>query len=353
MGKSLLSPAFFAMRDEPLTITIEGFLKQCLRDWITLLHRISSRPTHVLELTYKEPTFVGYVDACKFGAGGVWFSGTSTLSPTVWRVVFPKSIIVNLVSQSNPHGTITNSDLEMAGLLMHWLVLECIAPHSLCHTTVGMFSDNTPTVAWTTKLCTSSSTIASYLLRALATRLHVKHANALTTHEAGVTNTMADVTSRSSRLKAYTNTTSPFLAIFSQQFPLTPQHQCWTEYHLPPKWHSLVMCCLHGKPLDLARWIALPSEGKNTGKTGQPTVDAGGSLPTSTKYPSSNAISSSRHSLLGSGLATTAAERASKLAASRKRSVPSPRPANWLDSKAQSTKHQRLTYSQWHGLWKE
>jgi hypothetical protein len=48
-----------------------------------------------------------------------------TLSPTIiWRVEWPEDIGNNVVSFDNPSGTITNSDLEMAGMLLHFLVLE-------------------------------------------------------------------------------------------------------------------------------------------------------------------------------------------------------------------------------------
>ena len=352
MGKSLLSPAFAAMRSSPPTITMDGYLAQCLYDWITLLQSISSRPTSVLELVQKPSTYIGYVDACGFGAGGVWFSGTSPLKPTVWRILFPKFVIANLVSSKNPTGFITNSDLEMAGLLCQWLVLECIAPASLQHATAGMFSDNTPTVTWANKLSTSTSTLASYLLRALAIRLHVHKANALTAHEAGKTNTMADVTSRSSRLKSYTTTKNSFLSLFSSQFPL-PQGQCWTEFRLPSKWHSRVMSCLLGKPLPMAQWTTLPNEDKNIGKTGANTAVCGDTHPSLPTTHHSNAALSPQHSLLGSGRATLAKERQSKLAASQKPLAPSQRPASWLDNQALSTKHTRLTSSQWHGWWKE
>jgi hypothetical protein len=352
MGKSLLSPAFAAMRNDPASIIITQFLKQCLQDWITLLQRISLRPTHVRELVMSSPSFMGYVDACAFGAGGVWFSGQSNLEPTVWRVQFPAYIVANLISEKNPTGQLTNSDLEMAGLLCQWLVLECIAPHSLQYNTIGIFSDNTPTVAWANKLTSSSSTVASYLVRALAIRLHVKQANTVTTHEAGATNQMADVSSRSTRLAAYTQSSAPFLTIFSSQFPL-PQGQCWKEFHLPPKWLSRVMSCLRGKPLPMAQWTTLPNDVKNTGETGVITVNAGATHLSSPPTPHSNVASSSLPSLLGSGLATTATERTSKLVASQTRSVPSPRPVNWLDNQARSTKHTKLTSCQWHGLWKE
>ena len=351
MGKGLLSPAYQAMRNDPATIILSPYLKQCLKDWITLLHRISSRPTHVIELITKPPQFIGYVDACKFGAGGVWFSGTATITPTVWRVIFPPIIIARLINENNPKGTITNSDLEMAGLLLEWLVLENIAPRSLKYICAGMFSDNTPTVSWTTKLSSTNSTIGSYLVRALAIRMHVHHASALCTHEAGTDNIMADETSRSSRLASYTNTSSPFIDVFNKKFPL-PQAQCWQEYHLPPRLLSLVTSCLLGNPLPMEQWTKLKNEGKNIGKTGPVTADPGATLPSSKTPTPCTATSSSQPSLLGSGRATTVKERMCKLVASQKRSAPSQRQQNWLGNKAQSTKHTKLTPSQWHGSWR-
>lgn len=81
-----------------------------------MLQRISSRPTHVKELVPKPATtFIGYVNACAFGASGVWLCGEERLHPTVWRIIFPKFVIINLVLDKHPKGTISNSDLEMAG----------------------------------------------------------------------------------------------------------------------------------------------------------------------------------------------------------------------------------------------
>ena len=50
----------------------------------------------------------------------------------------------------NPTGTISNSDLELAALLLHCMVLEYIVP--LKHVTAATFSDNKATVFWT-KIC--------------------------------------------------------------------------------------------------------------------------------------------------------------------------------------------------------
>jgi hypothetical protein len=89
-----------------------------------MIQRIATRPTSVLELVPGLPEYVGYVDASGFGAGGAWLSGSKHINPIVWRLAWPEDIEARLVSDANPKGDITNSDLEMAGHLLQWLVLE-------------------------------------------------------------------------------------------------------------------------------------------------------------------------------------------------------------------------------------
>jgi hypothetical protein len=352
-GKGLFSPIYNAMKGDPESIHINDSLRQTLKDWVVLLRRIASRPTSVLELTPGPPAFIGYVDASGFGAGGVWISGTEFIQPTVWRLSFPEDIEKRLVSTSNPDGDITNSDLEMAGVLLQWLVLEQIATTSLEHKHIGIFSDNTPTVAWATRLHSSKSKIAGHLLRALAVRQHAHRASPLLTISiAGEENDMADVASRSFRHKSFTNSNQPFAKIFNSLFPLD-QQRCWTECHLTEKLSSRVTSCLRGKPLDMALWLQIPKRGKSTGPSGRTTAVHSTSTPTSqTAHPPSKSLSS-QPSLLGSGLATTAKERQSKFRPSRMRSQPSQRPSSWLDNLPQSTKQRRHTKCQWHGWSKE
>ena len=60
-----------------------------------------------------------------------------------------------MVSFDNPTGTITNSDLEMAGMVLHYLVLEhdLVALQHVPH--VAVWCDNMPKVSWTNKLSLS------------------------------------------------------------------------------------------------------------------------------------------------------------------------------------------------------
>ena len=50
-------------------------------------------------------------------------------------------------------GEITNPDLEMAGLLMLWLVIEEVCPKLLA-AYVELFSDISPTIRWVKRLAT-------------------------------------------------------------------------------------------------------------------------------------------------------------------------------------------------------
>jgi hypothetical protein len=99
-----------------------------------------------MELVSDVEQYVGYCDASKFGAGDVWFSGCLPLKPTVWRVEWLKDISNNV----NPNGTITNSDLEMAGVVIQQLVLERLV--KMRHIRSVIHCDNTPSVSWATQM---------------------------------------------------------------------------------------------------------------------------------------------------------------------------------------------------------
>jgi hypothetical protein len=118
----------------------------------------------------------------------------------VWRVEWPLDIQQNVVSFDSPNGTITNSDLEMAGMLLHYPVLEHMV--SLKHVHVAAWCDNTPTVSWTNKLSSSQAAIAGRLTQALALRIHANEASPfISVSIAGVDNTMADLSSRTSKFQ--------------------------------------------------------------------------------------------------------------------------------------------------------
>ncbi len=63
----------------------------------------------------------------------------------MWQVQFSASITSQVVSNANPRGTLTNSDLGMAAVLLHYIVLKQAV--NLGYIRAGVWSDNTPTVA--------------------------------------------------------------------------------------------------------------------------------------------------------------------------------------------------------------
>ena len=350
-GRGLLSPVNNAMRGNEI-ITITPMLKQALSDWIFLLQRISSRPTSVLELTAGTPWFIAYVDASKHGVGGVWINGTMQIKPTVWRLEWPDEIKNNLITSNNRDGTLAIADLEMAGVFIAWIVMENISPIHLKHAHVGIFCDNTPAVAWATKLASSKSVVGGHLCRALALRQHVHQASPiLTISIAGIKNDMADVASRAAKQTAKSTNNADFLSLFNKQFPL-PQSTSWHRYHLPDKLYSRVTSCLLGKPLTMASWMRLPNQDKNIGLTGLTTQQPTNKALSSTTSVTCTNLLSSQLSLQGSGQVTSAEAVKSEFRPSLKRFQRLQRPSNWLANKARSTKQMGYTKSQWHGSWK-
>ena len=66
--------------------------------------------------------------------------------PTVFRLDWTEDI-----KELFHKGDIKNSDLEMAGLLMLWLVMEEVYT-KLRSAHVALFSDNSPTIGWVKRL---------------------------------------------------------------------------------------------------------------------------------------------------------------------------------------------------------
>jgi len=145
----------------------------------TLLRESMTRPTHCKELVTGWLEFIGVKDASGYGVGGVVLGKGKECPPTVFRYEWPDDIKADLVTEDNRKGRITNSDLEMAGLLMLWLVMEEVCG-PMEKQRVALFSNNDPTVSWVKRLASRHSRVAAQLIRALALRMHKQHACPLT-----------------------------------------------------------------------------------------------------------------------------------------------------------------------------
>jgi hypothetical protein len=247
----------------------------------------------------------------------------------MWQIEWPDKVKRRILTPSNPTGDLTINDLELAGMIFGWLILESTLP-DLKHQHVGIFCDNTSATQWAYKLRTSASMPAARLLRMLSMRIHAREASSLTPLSIpGVENEMSDIFScvfkQGKYFEAHTNLTT----YFNTHFPL-PQQTSWQMLTLPPELISQVMSCLLGDPLTMEQLLRLPGLAPNTGNTGNSMSNSGTKTPSWTMPVKLNGASSSQHSLQGSGQAFTVEGLKSAFHQSRKRSRPSPRPSNWL-----------------------
>jgi hypothetical protein len=237
----------------------------------TLLRNSTTRPTRCKELVAGWPDYVGVVDASSFGVGGVIIGELSECRPTVFRLQWPPDITDSVVSDKNREGKITNSDLEMAGLLLLWLMIEHVCS-LLTKKRVALFSNNSPTVSWVQRMACRSSLIAEQLIRVLALRINAQRSCPLTMlHITGDQNTMNDIPSRSfgSESKWHFKTKDNLLTFFNASFPL-PHKNSWSVCQPTSKIAMRVISILRIMPFKLEDWRRLPAVAKKNGTVGKP-----------------------------------------------------------------------------------
>ena len=112
---------------------------------------MKNKPTSVLQLVKNLPNYVGYSDSCRLGTGGVWTSGVEEIHPILWQLDRPADIIALF-----DNNKLSINDLELAGIVLEWLLLECISS-SLQFKHAEIFCDNVTAVVWALKLRCGSS----------------------------------------------------------------------------------------------------------------------------------------------------------------------------------------------------
>jgi hypothetical protein len=342
-ARAFFTPINFALRGLPAFIGLSrhGEVRHALIDIAAVIRELASRPTHVSELVQGHLCHIGYCDASAFGAGGVWFGGTKAMHPIVWRVQWPSDIASNVVSDKNPKGSITNSDLEMAGVLLQEAVLEAHLGKTLRGAQIAIGCDNSPAVAWTTRMASrSTSPISFRLLKGLAMRQRVtRSAPPAIYHVAGVRNTLADVASRPLTGVAshfHLLDSSPtdmcphtFLSLFDKMYPL-PQKRPWHNVQPPSGLWCNVISTLRGQRLALRQWTTpLAGPPGPTGPTMQPKPESTHTYDTC-QDPSNRLICSH----LPPGFELESSGMHSKLAPSlwKRRCVTWRKPSFWPDS---------------------
>ena len=346
-GKGLLSPLFRLLPTEQNPSTRRKHVQlpagseahEALKDLRTMLKMVANRPTKCAQLIPGWPNYVGFCDACKWGAGGVWLSGSDDLHPVMWRVKWPPDITKRLVSPSNPAGDLTINDLEMAGLLLQQLVLEDIAP-TLEHKHAATWCDNSSTVSWARRLSSKRSLVGQRLVRALSLRHVVTKCSPLAPWSiAGANNKMADLASRSFSSRGgpgnFDLTDAQLLTKFNRDFPLT-QEAFWHMHRLPNKLTSLVYSELRLERQPMGSWLRLTTHGKSSGRTGQSSSSKCLASANHSSQPTTprNSLPSSKPLPLGFAMETRDEKIRLALSEFNKRWQPSARPSNWLENPA-------------------
>jgi hypothetical protein len=212
-------------------LTLSPAVHDQLADLLWLARDLGGRPTRWGELVDSDPSFLGAVDASAAGMGGVWLDAGQRLPPLLWRQSFPPDVTSAVISWENPAGTLTNSDLEQAGLVCQ---PDILAQHyDVRERTICAMSDNTPALSRDRRGSTSSDSPSAYLCRLASLHQRAYRYRMRTSHIPGsLLNEMADILSRRWEL-----TNSQLLRLFNSQFP---QDQPWQLCPLSANMNSSV-----------------------------------------------------------------------------------------------------------------
>ena len=182
-ARGLFSELQHAFKDRPAAhrLKLSKGVHDALDDFRLLFGDLARRPTRLYELVPLAPTLTGTHDASGHGAGGIWLPSDTAVPrlhdnnhPIVWRMTFPTSVTTDLASFQNPRGPITNSDLELAGSLLHHKA--AVQTYDIQERTVLSRANNTPTVFRQRKGSATTTGPAAYLLRQQALHQLLRYA---------------------------------------------------------------------------------------------------------------------------------------------------------------------------------
>jgi hypothetical protein len=249
-------------------VRISRPIRDSLLDFMALATDLCNRPTRLGEIVDSVPVAYGTADASGQGMGGIWLSALPDFCPLLWRAPFPSKIQLCLITDVNPTGSITNSDLELAGQIA---AQDALLQHFDCRErTLAVFTDNISAWAWQRKGSHATLGPSAYLLRLLA--LHQRHYryNATYDYLPGPLNVMADDASR-----LWLLSDAELLTHFNTFYP---QNQPWKLYTLRPEIVSALITALLCKRSDQASYLPAPLLEMLPGFAGPPIVQAWASL---------------------------------------------------------------------------
>lgn len=246
-GQGLFSTLQHGLRHaEKNRLRIDSGMRDQLTDFETIAEALHHRPTRFAELVPDTPRASGASDAAKPGMGGVWFTSTG---PILWRTPFPPFIQRRLVSDANPTGDLTNSDLEHVGVVAH---ADVLAQHSdVREATLSLLNDNITALSRSRRGSVTSERTAAYLLRLAS--LHQRHFRYLAHYDyiAGPANVMADDCSRLWHLSD-----TALLSHFAKHYP---QPLPWQLCHLRPEMNTALTSALCKRRQQPATFLNVPA----------------------------------------------------------------------------------------------
>ena len=270
-------------------VALSKGVHEALADFRWLASDLAQRPTRLYELVPLRPTVDGYHDASGYMCGGVVLPGPTAVPrtlppqpsaarpaqgepaahPIVWRASFPPDIVQALVSWTNPTGTVNNSDLELAGGIIHH---DCVAQcFDVRERTVLSRTDNTAGLWWQRKGSATCTSAPALLLRLQA--MHQRYHRYVPRHDfiAGKDNIISDRPSRSSDL-----TDNQLLAYLELNFPQSQPWRLWTP---PTKLISGIASALRRRTSARDSLLAAPSPPMAIGQPGHTFVPRWPSTP--------------------------------------------------------------------------
>ena len=289
-------------------VALRKGVHQALDDFRLLLKVVASLPTDIAKVVPLNSSAEGHHDASGTGAGGVWFPSSHLNpcskfdhKPILWRYKWPDYIIANLVTTENPSGTVTNSDLELAGGLIH---LEAIVQtFDVREHTFLSKTDNLATLFWQRKGSATTDKLPAYLFRLFGIRQRY-HPDYLS----GPSNPMADDSSHMFELSD-----DKLLSYLNTKYSLCPKQkhtfQLWTP---SPQLISAFTSALRNKQSKPDSLLVVPEPPTLSGSSGTssalnwPLIPF--SKPSKTKYHSDKslhnkfALEALQHPAIPSGL---------------------------------------------------
>jgi len=135
----------------------------------------------------------------------------------LWCSEFHTNVGKNLLTATNLTDTLTNSDLELAGIIMGMLLATSAPTRHMPHVMVA--SDNVPAVSWLQKGSNSSAVSLAFLLYQLARQCRTQPFTYTPVFTPGQSNQLADC-----RFCLFHFFDKEFLEHMNQMFPVQP---CW------------------------------------------------------------------------------------------------------------------------------